>query len=40
MRAFVLACIAIAVIATTGAAVLSAFAEPAQAAFSTGAVRL
>jgi hypothetical protein len=40
MRSFILACIAVAVIATAGAAVLSVFQEPVDVAFSTGAVRL
>jgi hypothetical protein len=40
MRSFVLACIAVVVIATAGAAVLSVFEEPARAAFSSDAVRL
>jgi hypothetical protein len=40
MRSFVLACIAVVVIATAGAAVLSVFQVSASAAFSTGAVRL
>jgi hypothetical protein len=40
MRSFVLACIAVAVIAAVSAAVLSVFQEPAQVAFSTDAVRL
>jgi hypothetical protein len=39
MRSFVLACIAVVVIATTSAAVLSVFEVSAQAAFSTAAVR-
>jgi hypothetical protein len=40
MRSFVLACIAVAVIATAGAAVLGVFQESSTAAFSTEAVRL
>jgi hypothetical protein len=40
MRSFVLACIAIVVIATVSAAVLSVFEETAKAAFSTDAVRI
>jgi integral membrane sensor domain MASE1 len=40
MRAFVFACIAAAVVAVVGAAVLSVFEKPAQVAFSTDAVRL
>jgi hypothetical protein len=40
MRSFVLACIAVAVIATASAAVLGVFQESATAAFSTEAVRL
>jgi hypothetical protein len=40
MRSFILACIAVAVIAAAGAAVLGHFQEPAAEAFSTGAVRL
>ena len=40
MRSFVLACIAVVAIATASAAVLSTFEAPAQAAFSTDAVRL
>jgi hypothetical protein len=40
MRSFILACVAVAVIATTSAAVLSYFQESADAAFSTEAVRL
>jgi hypothetical protein len=40
MRSFILACIAVVVIAMAGAAVLSVFQESAAEAFSTGAVRL
>jgi hypothetical protein len=40
MRSFVLACIAVAVIATTSAAVLDVFQKSATEAFSTEAVRL
>jgi hypothetical protein len=40
MRSFIFACIAIAVIAVVGAAVLSEFQESSKAAFSTEAVRL
>ena len=40
MRSFVLACIAVVVIATVSAAVLSVYEEPAQVAFSSDAVRL
>ena len=40
MRSFILACIAIVVIATATAAVLSMFQESATAAFSTEAVRI
>jgi hypothetical protein len=40
MRSFILACIAIAVIASTGVAVLSHFQLSAKEAFSTDAVRL
>jgi ABC-type uncharacterized transport system permease subunit len=40
MRSFILACIAIVVIAMAGAAVLSVFQESAAQAFSTDAVRL
>jgi hypothetical protein len=40
MRSFILACIAVAVIATASAAILSVFQESATAAFSTEAVRL
>jgi hypothetical protein len=39
MRSFVLACIAVAVIAAANAAILSVFQESAAAAFSTEAVR-
>jgi hypothetical protein len=40
MRSFVLACIAVAIIATTSAAILNVFQESATAAFSTREVRL
>lgn len=40
MRSFILACIAVAVIATASAAVLSVFQESAAAAFSTEAADL
>jgi hypothetical protein len=40
MRSFILACIAIVVIAMAGAAILSVFQESAAQAFSTDAVRL
>jgi hypothetical protein len=40
MRSFVLACIAVAVIAVAGAALLNLVQESATTAFSTGAVRL
>jgi hypothetical protein len=40
MRSFILACIAIVVIAMAGAAILSEFQESAARAFSTEAVRL
>jgi uncharacterized membrane protein affecting hemolysin expression len=40
MRSFILACIAVVVIAMAGAAVLSVFQETAAEAFSTSAVRL
>jgi hypothetical protein len=40
MRSFILACVAVVVVATAGAAVLSVFQESAAAAFSTEAVRL
>jgi hypothetical protein len=40
MRSFVLACIAVAVIAAASAAILSVFQESATAAFSSEAVRL
>jgi hypothetical protein len=40
MRSFIIACIAVAVIAVTGAAVLSQFQESSEEAFSTSAVRL
>jgi hypothetical protein len=40
MRSFVLACIAVVVIAAAGAAVLSVFEQPVQAAFSSDGVRL
>jgi hypothetical protein len=40
MRSFILACIAIVVIAMAGAAILSEFQESAAQAFSTEAVRL
>jgi len=40
MRSFILACIAIVVIATASAAVLSISQKPAAAAFSTEAVRI
>jgi hypothetical protein len=39
MRSFVLACIAVAVIATASAAILNVFQETAAKAFSTEAVR-
>jgi hypothetical protein len=39
MRSFVLACVAVAVIAAASAFVLSVFQESAEAAFSTEAVR-
>jgi hypothetical protein len=40
MRSFIFACIAVAVIAVVGAAVLSEFQESSKEAFSTSAVRL
>jgi hypothetical protein len=40
MRSFILACIAVAVIASTGAALLSQFQLSAKEKFSTEAVRL
>jgi hypothetical protein len=40
MRSFIFACIAVAVIAVTGAVVLSEFQESSEEAFSTTAVRL
>jgi hypothetical protein len=40
MRSFILACIAVAVIAVVGGAVLSEFQESSKEAFSTVAVRL
>jgi hypothetical protein len=40
MRSFILACIAIVVIAMAGAAILNVFQESAAQAFSTDAVRL
>jgi hypothetical protein len=40
MRSFILACIAVVVFATAGAAALSVFQEPVAQAFSTKAVRL
>jgi hypothetical protein len=40
MRSFIFACIAVAVIAVVGAAVLSEFQESSKEAFSTDAVRL
>jgi hypothetical protein len=40
MRSFILACVAVAVIAVVGAAVLSQFQESSREAFSTSAVRL
>ena len=40
MRSFIIACIAVAAIATAGAAVLSVFQEPVAKAFTTEAVRL
>jgi hypothetical protein len=40
MRSFILACIAIVVMATASVAVLSIFQESAAAAFSTEAVRI
>jgi hypothetical protein len=40
MPAFIIACIAAAVIAVAAVAVLNRFQEPAQVAFSTTAVRL
>jgi hypothetical protein len=40
MRSFILACIAVAVVAVAGAAVLSEFQESSKEAFSTSAVRL
>jgi hypothetical protein len=40
MRAFIFAIIAVAVVATTGGAVLNAFQESAKEAFSTQGVRL
>jgi hypothetical protein len=40
MRSFILACVAVAVIAAAGAAVLGYFQEQAAVAFSTEAVRL
>jgi hypothetical protein len=40
MRSFIFACIAVAVIAVAGAAVLSQFQESSEEAFSTTAVRL
>ena len=40
MRSFIFACIAVAVIAVTGAAVLSQFQESSEEAFSTSGVRL
>jgi hypothetical protein len=40
MRSFILACIAVALIATAGAVVLDFFQESATAAFSSDAVRL
>ncbi len=39
MRSFIFACIAVAVVAVTGAAVLSEFQESSKQAFSTEAVR-
>jgi hypothetical protein len=39
MRSFILACIAVVVIAAVGGAILSVFQQSAQAAFSTDAVR-
>jgi hypothetical protein len=40
MRSFILACIAVVVVATAGAAVLGVFQESAAKAFATEAVRL
>jgi hypothetical protein len=40
MKSFIFACIAVAVLAVTGAAVLSEFQESSKEAFSTSAVRL
>jgi hypothetical protein len=40
MRSFVLACVAVAVIASASAAILSVFQESTATAFSTEAVRL
>ena len=40
MRSFILACIAVAFIATAGAAILGFFQDSAATAFSTEAVRL
>jgi hypothetical protein len=40
MRSFLLACLAIAVIAIVAAEILNAVQEPASAAFATSAVRL
>jgi hypothetical protein len=40
MRGFILACIAVAVIATAGAAILGSVPDSAATAFSTEAVRL
>jgi hypothetical protein len=40
MRSFIIACIAVVVIAIASAAVLTSFEQPAATAFSTEAVRL